>query len=161
GNVVYACVPGRLWSDSAERGVYKTTNGGKSWSLVLKGSNLSTGCSGLSMDPRNPEVLLAGLWDFRRKGWSYRSGGDGPDAPSATALDRTADGGGTWTPLDAGSNKGLPPKPWGRIEVVHAPSDGNVVYALIESKDSALYYSGDGGATWEARDKSQRMVWRP
>src|SRR5207248_1706200 len=82
GNTVWACVPGKLWSDSAERGVYKTSDGGKSWSLVLKGSNLSTGCSGLSIDTKNPDTLFAGLWDFRRKGWTFRSGGDGPDAPS-------------------------------------------------------------------------------
>ena len=68
-DVVYACVPGKLWSDSPDRGVYKTEDGGKHWSLVLKGPNLSTGCSGLSIAAQNPEVLFAGLWDFRRKGW--------------------------------------------------------------------------------------------
>jgi photosystem II stability/assembly factor-like uncharacterized protein len=161
GEIVYACVPGKLWSDSAERGVYKTEDGGKSWSLVLKGSNLSTGCSGLSLDPANPDVLFAGMWDFRRKGWTYRSGGEGPDAPSGSGLFRTADGGKTWAPLDATGNKGLPKGPWGRVEVVVAPSDGKIVYALIENKDSALYRSSDGGATWEERDKSQHMVWRP
>ncbi len=73
-DVVYACVPGKLWSDSPDRGLYKTADGGKSWALVLKGGNLSTGCSGLAMDPRNPDRLFAGLWDFRRKGWTFRSG---------------------------------------------------------------------------------------
>src|SRR5713226_2941125 len=109
GNVVYACVPGKLWSDSSDRGLYKTTDGGRTWDLVLTGQNYSTGCAGLSMDPKDPNVLFAGLWDFRRKGWTFRSGGDGPDAPSG----------------------------------------------------SGLYRSADGGATWEARDKSQMMVWRP
>jgi len=161
GNTVYACVPGKLWSDSPDRGVYKTTDGGKTWSLVLEGPNLSTGCSGLTMDPKNPDVLLAGLWDFRRKGWTFRSGGDSPDAPSGSALYRTADGGRTWTQLTATSNKGLPAGPWGRTEVEIAPSDARVVYALIESKDSALYRSDDGGATWERRDDSQNVVWRP
>src|SRR3954463_6539588 len=66
--VVYACVPAKLWSDSNDRGLYKTTDGGKTWTAVLKGSNPSTGCSGVTMDPKNPEVLIAGLWDFRRKG---------------------------------------------------------------------------------------------
>ncbi len=79
-DTVYACVPGKLWSDSAERGLYKTTDGGKNWQLVLKGPNLSTGCGSLAMDPPNPDVLLAGLWDFRRKGWTFRSGGNGPNA---------------------------------------------------------------------------------
>jgi photosystem II stability/assembly factor-like uncharacterized protein len=158
GNVVYACVPGKLWSDSPDRGLYKTTDGGRTWDLILTGHNYSTGCSGLSMDPKDPNVLFAGLWDFRRKGWTFRSGGDGPDAPSGSGLYRSADGGATWTELAAG---GLPPKPWGRVEVAVAPSNANVVYAFVESKDSGLYRSADGGKTWEARDKSQMMVWRP
>jgi photosystem II stability/assembly factor-like uncharacterized protein len=161
GNIVYACVPGKLWSDSADRGLYKTVDGGKSWSLILKGGNLSTGCSGVSLDPNNPDVLFAGLWDFRRKGWTFRSGGDGPDAPSASALYRSADGGKSWTQLSAKSNKGLPPGPWGRVEVTVAPSNSKVVYAFIESKESALFRSDDGGVTWDARDRSQMMVWRP
>ena len=77
-DVVYACVPGKLWSDSPDRGLYKTVDGGHNWTLVLPGPNLSTGCSGLAMDPRNPDRLFAGLWDFRRKGWTFRSGSDGP-----------------------------------------------------------------------------------
>src|SRR5207253_5907332 len=79
-NTVYVCVPGKLWSDSDERGVYKTTDGGKTWTKVLKGANASTGCSMMSMDPQTPKTLFAGMWDFRRKGWTFRSGGDGPDA---------------------------------------------------------------------------------
>ncbi|MCI0445711.1 sialidase [bacterium] len=160
GNTVYACVPGKLWSDSADRGLYKTTDGGKTWNLILKGSNLSTGCSGLSMDPQNSSALFAGLWDFRRKGWTFRSGGDGPDAPSGSGLFRSTDGGKTWKELEAGKN-GLPPKPYGRIEVEIAPSNSKIVYAFIEGIDSALYRSDDGGTTWEQRDKSQMMVWRP
>src|ERR1044071_3536013 len=76
-NTVYACVPGKLWSDSDDRGVYKTTDGGKSWNKVLKGSNGSTGCSMLSFDRSNPKTICAGLWDFRRKAWTFRSGGNG------------------------------------------------------------------------------------
>src|SRR6184192_3296825 len=95
-DTVYACVPGKLWSDSADRGLYRSADGGKSWSLVLKGKNLSTGCSSVTMDPKNPDVLLAGLWDFRRKGWTFRSGGDGPEAHSASGLYRSSDGGKSW-----------------------------------------------------------------
>jgi photosystem II stability/assembly factor-like uncharacterized protein len=160
-DTVYACVPGKLWSDSAERGLYKTTDGGKTWQLVLKGANLSTGCGSVVMEPGNPDVLLAGLWDFRRQGWMFRSGGNGPTAASGSGLYRSADGGKTWTELTVQSNKGLPPKPYGRITLAFAPSDARTVYAFVESTDSALLISHDGGATWERGDKSQWMVWRP
>ncbi|HEX8793512.1 MAG TPA: hypothetical protein VF765_21365 [Polyangiaceae bacterium] len=160
-DVVYACVPGKLWSDSPDRGVYKTTDGGSTWTQILKGANLSTGCSELTMDPKNPDVLFAGMWDFRRKGWTFRSGGDGPDAPSASGLYRSADGGTTWTQLTPKDNTGLPEGPWGRVEVQIAPSDPHVVYAFIEGKSSALFRSDDGGQTWNRRDDSQSMVWRP
>src|SRR6266581_6023946 len=160
-DTVYACVPGKLWSDSTERGLYKTVDGGKTWALVLKGSNPSTGCGSVAMDPSNPDVLLAGLWDFRRQGWTFRSGGNGPHATSGSGLYRSSDGGKTWTEELAQSHKGLPPKPYGRIALAFAPSDAKTVYAFVESTESQLVISHDGGATWEAGDKSQWMVWRP
>src|SRR6201998_4612516 len=121
-NVVYACVPGKLWSDSEDRGVYKTTDGGKSWSKILKGANLSSGCSMISMNAQEPNVLFAGMWDFRRKGWTFRSGGENPTAASGSGFFQTADGGATWKELDEKSAKGLPGKPWGRVAVTIAPS---------------------------------------
>jgi len=157
GDVVYACVPGKLWSDSPDRGLYKTTDGGKSWDLILTGPNLSTGCSTVAMDPKNPDVLYAGLWDFRRKGWVFRSGGDTPQSPSGSALYKSTDAGAHWTELTAVGGK----KPWGRVEVEIAPGNSSVVYAFVESTSSALWRSGDGGNTWERRDDSQWMVWRP
>jgi photosystem II stability/assembly factor-like uncharacterized protein len=160
-DTVYACVPGKLWSDSTGRGLYKTVDGGKSWALVLKGSNASTGCGSVAMDPANPDVLLAGLWDFRRQGWTFRSGGNGPHAVSGSGLYRSTDGGKTWTEELAQSHKGLPPKPYGRIALAFAPSDAKTVYAFVESTESQLVISHDGGATWESGDKSQWMVWRP
>jgi photosystem II stability/assembly factor-like uncharacterized protein len=160
-DTVYACVPGKLWSDSAERGVYKTSDGGKSWQLILKGENLSTGCSSLAMQPGSPDVLLAGMWDFRRQGWIYRSGGASPKAQSGSGLYRSSDGGRSWTELTVASSKGLPAKPYGRIALAFAPSDAQSVYAFIESTDSGLFMSHDGGGTWERGDKSQWMVWRP
>jgi photosystem II stability/assembly factor-like uncharacterized protein len=161
GDIVYACAPGALWSDSADRGLYKTTDGGKTWTQILKGANLSTGCSGISLDPANPDRIIAGLWDFRRKGWTFRSGGEGPDSPSGSGMLVSDDGGKSWAVLDAASAKGLPKGPWGRVEVVHAPSKPGRVYAVIESVNTALYVSDDGGRTWEARDRSRNMVWRP
>jgi photosystem II stability/assembly factor-like uncharacterized protein len=161
GNVVYACVPGKLWSDSADRGLYKTVNGGQTWSLVLKGPNLSTGCSSVTLNPKNPDEILAGLWDFRRKGWTFRSGGDGPTAFSGSGMFHSKDEGRSWAPMAAQNSKGLPTTPWGRVEVVYAPSNPKRIYAFIENVRSALYVSNDGGGSWEERDRSRNMVWRP
>src|SRR5882762_7969631 len=81
-DTVFAAVPGALWSDSPDRGLYKTTDGGKTWNQVLKGPNLSTGCTDVAIDSTNPDIMFAAMWDFRRKGWEYRSGGESPTAPS-------------------------------------------------------------------------------
>ncbi len=161
GDIVYVCAPGALWSDSPDRGLYKTTDGGKTWSLILKGLNLSTGCSSVAMDPANPEHLLAGTWDFRRKPYEYRSGGDGPDKPSGSRFAESHDGGRTWKYLDATNRKGLPNYPWGRLEIAFAPSNPKQIYAFIENPRPALFVSENGGLSWEERDRSQGMVWRP
>jgi len=160
-DTVFASVPGALWSDSPDRGLYRTTDGGKNWELALKGSNLSTGCSAVAIDPNDSNVMFAALWDFRRKGWTFRSGGDGPNAPSGSGLFRSSDGGNTWKEITAENSKGFPKKPFGRIAVAIAPSNSKRVYAFVESTDSALFVSDDGGSTWDKRDKSQWMVWRP
>ena len=160
-DTVYAAVPGPLWSDSTDRGLYKTSDGGKTWTQVLKGPNLSTGCTDIAIDPTDPNIMFAALWDFRRKGWEYRSGGESPTAPSASGLFRSTDGGTTWTEITTDSNKGFPKKPYGRIAVAIAPSDAKRVYAVVESRESALFVSDDGGMTWDKRDKSNWMVWRP
>ncbi len=160
-DTVFAAVPGALWSDSPDRGLYKTTDGGKTWNQVLKGANLSTGCTDVKIDPSNPDIMFAAMWDFRRKGWEYRSGGEGPTAPSASGLFRSTDGGNTWTEITTETNKGFPKKPYGRIAVAIAPSNVKRVCAFVESPESALFVSDDGGMTWDKRDKSQWMVWRP
>jgi len=160
-DTVYAAVPGALWGDSADRGLYKTTDGGKTWNQILKGGNLSTGCSTIAIDPSNSNVLLAGMWDFRRKGWTFRSGGDGPQAQSASGLFRSSDGGSNWTEITPENSKGFPKKPYGRLAVAFAPSNAKRVYCFVEGTDSALFVSDDGGATWDKRDKSTWMVWRP
>ena len=103
------------------------------------------------------------MWDFRRKGWTFRSGGDGPDAPSGSGLFKRTDGGETWTELDAEAAPGLPAKPWGRVAVTRRAVQPERRLRLRRGRgaDSALYRSADGGKTWEARDRSQNMVWRP
>ena len=155
GNSVYACATGHLWDDNDERGVYKTSDGGKTWRKVLAGPNGSTGCGLIAMSPLAPRTIFASLWDFRRQGWTFRSGGPG------SGLYVSTDGGEHWTDLNDTNSKGLPEKPWGRVAVAVAPSKPNVVYANIESKKSALFRSDDGGKTWNREDASRFVIWRP
>ncbi len=154
-NTVYACATGHLWDDSNERGVYKTTDGGKTWRKVLAGANGSTGCAMLAMSAQAPRTLYASLWDFRRQAWTFRSGGPG------SGLFQSTDGGEHWTELTPSNAKGLPAKPYGRIALAVAPSKPQTVYAAIEAGKSGLFRSDDGGRTWAALDASQYMVWRP
>src|SRR2546430_5017654 len=142
-DTVFAAVPGPLWSDSPDRGLYKTTDGGKTWQQVLKGANLSTGCTDLAIDPTNPDIMFAAMWDFRRKGWEYRSGGDSPTALSASGLFRSTDGGTTWTEITPEANKGFPKKPYGRLAIAVAPSNAQRIYLFVESPESALFVSDE------------------
>jgi photosystem II stability/assembly factor-like uncharacterized protein len=155
GNSVLACVTGHLWDDSNERGVYKTSDGGKTWRQVLAGANPSSGCAMLAGNAQDPNTLYAAMWDFRRQAWTFRSGGPG------SGVFKSTDGGEHWSELSQQNAKGLPDKPYGRIALAVAPSKPNVVYAFIESKKSALFRSDDAGQTWQKLDASQYMVWRP
>ena len=155
GNSVLACATGHIWNDNDERGVFKTSDGGKSWTKVLAGANGSTGCGMLATSPTDPKTIFASMWDFRRQGWTFRSGGPG------SGLYESTDGGDHWTEVNDGNAKGLPAKPWGRTALAVAPSNPQVVYAMIESKDTALFRSDDGGKTWNRLDASRFMIWRP
>jgi photosystem II stability/assembly factor-like uncharacterized protein len=154
-NSVLACATGHVWNDNDERGVFKTSDGGNTWKKVLAGANGSTGCGMLAMSPLEPKTIFASMWDFRRQGWTFRSGGPG------SGLYQSTDGGNSWTELNDKNSKGLPEKPWGRIAVAVAPGKPQVVYAMIESKKSALFRSEDGGKTWNRLDASRFMIWRP
>jgi photosystem II stability/assembly factor-like uncharacterized protein len=148
--VVWVCATGHLWSANEERGVYKTTDGGKSWKRVLS-VDAATGCSDLAVDPQDSRILYAGMWQFRRTPWSFRSGGAG------SGLYKSTDGGETWRRLD----QGLPAGEKGRIAVAVAPSRAAVVYALVESKHTALYRSDDTGETWHEVNSSFNIQVRP
>jgi photosystem II stability/assembly factor-like uncharacterized protein len=154
-DTVYACATGSAYADSVERGVYKTTDGGKSWRKVLAGANGSTGCGMLSMAAKDPQTLYASMWDFRRQPWTFRSGGPG------SGLFKSTDGGEHWQEITPATAKGFPEKPYGRMAVAQAPSNPDVIYVMVESKKSALFRSNDGGLKWDKLDASQYMVWRP
>jgi photosystem II stability/assembly factor-like uncharacterized protein len=155
GNHVLACATGHLWNDSDAGGVFKTSDGGKTWNKVLAGANASTGCAMLSASAQEPDTIYAAMWDFRRQAWTFRSGGPG------SGLFKSTDGGDHWTELTPSSANGLPEKPYGRIALAVAPSKPQTVYAMIESAHSALYRSDDGGQRWTKLDASQNMVLRP
>jgi len=156
GNSVLVCAMGHLWNDNDERGVYKTTDGGKTWKKVLAGANGSSGCALLAMSRQEPKTIYASMWDFRRQGWTFRSGGPG------SGLFKSTDGGDHWSEINDSSGKGLPAKPWGRVAVAVAPAKPQVVYANIEAeKGRGLYRSDDGGANWTKLDASNYMLWRP
>ena len=155
-NNVLACATGHLWNDNDERGVYQTTDGGKTWNKVLAGANGSSGCAMIARSKQEPKTVYAAMWDFRRQGWTFRSGGPG------SGLFKSTDGGAHWSEVTDSNAKGLPAKPWGRVAVQVAESKPQVVYANIEAeKGRGLYRSDDGGATWTKLDASNYMVWRP
>ena len=150
GNKVFVCALGHLWNANAERGVFRTIDGGKTWKKVLY-VNEDTGCSDLSADPQEPRILYAGMWQVRRKPWTFSSGGPG------SGMYRSTDGGETWQRM----TKGLPEGDLGRIGVAPAPSRPNVVYAVVEAKKTALYRSDDLGETWTEINSSFNVQGRP
>ena len=133
-NTVYVASIGHAWGPNADRGVFRTTDGGKSWQKVLY-LNDTTGASDLVMDPQNPKVLYAGMWQVTRHPWILESGG-----PSS-GIYRSTDGGDTWQKLTVGFPAGL----MGRIGLAIAPSNPSHIYALVESKNGVLWESRDGG----------------
>lgn len=141
-DIVYVAAQGSAWGENAERGIYKTTDGGKTWQQILF-VNPKTGAADLVMDPSNPNKLFAAMWEYRRWPWFFKSGGPG------SGLYVTYDGGKNWKRLD--QSNGLPEGDLGRIGIAVARSRPNIVYALIESKKNALYRSEDGGLNWEKR----------
>lgn len=149
---VYVAAIGSPWGIHKERGVYKTEDGGKSWKQILF-NNEKTGCAELVMDPTNPNKLYAGMWEHYRQPWFFNSGGEG------SGLYITYDGGDTWTKRT--EEDGLPEGNLGRIGLAVAPSNPNVVYALIESKKNALYKSEDGGFKWKKINDKDEIGNRP
>ncbi|RMG26522.1 MAG: hypothetical protein D6730_08915 [Bacteroidetes bacterium] len=139
-DIVYAGVIGPAWAPTPQRGVYKSTDGGKSWKQILF-VNDTTGVADMVMDPTNPNKLIVAMWQYQRWPWFFKSGGPG------SGIHLTLDGGENWTRLTA--TNGLPAEELGRIGLAIAPSNPKVVYALVESKKNALYRSEDGGNSWK------------
>ncbi len=144
-DLVFVAVQGALFGPGEDRGVYKSTDGGKTWSKVLY-VDASTGAADLSMDPSNPRILYAGMWDHQRTPWQVRSGGKG------SGIWKSSDGGETWEQLKNGL-----PKEMGKIAVDVSPANPQRVYANIEAEKGGVFRSDDGGKTWQ-QVNSQRIT---
>jgi photosystem II stability/assembly factor-like uncharacterized protein len=154
-NVVYVAALGHQYGPSAERGVFKTIDGGKTWNKVLY-KDENTGAISLSMDPQHPDTVYAAVWQTRRPPWNTYPPSNGP----GSGLYKTTDGGKSWTQL----SNGLPAK-FGRVGLAVAPSQPSRVYAQVDAADLAhggVYRSDDSGATWthEAGGAAQRRIWQ-
>jgi photosystem II stability/assembly factor-like uncharacterized protein len=147
-NTLWVGVMGHLFGPNKERGIYKSTDGGKTWKNVLF-INEQTGCSDLVMEPGNPSVLYAGTWRLIRTPYSLESGGDG------SGLWKSTDGGETWSNISA--TKGLPKGTWGIVGVAVAPSNTEKVYAIIENEKGGLYMSADGGQSWTLQSSDNNI----
>ena len=147
-NTVYAGAIGNPFAAHPERGVYKTTDGGDTWKLILH-TNDSTGVADMVMDPSNPNKLLVCMWQHNRTPWSFFSGGKGSGFYS------TWDGGKNWKKL--GKAEGLPDTT-GRIGIAIAPSDPDVIYAMVEATKNGLYRSEDGGMKWTLVNSDPQWV---
>ena len=151
-NTVYVAAIGSPWGEHPERGIYKTTNGGKNWRKVLFANN-KTGAADLVMDPNNPNKLIAALWEHKRDPWFFNSGGKG------SGIHVSYDGGETWKKKT--DKEGLPKGDLGRIGLAFATNKSNIVYALVEAKKNALYRSTDGGDTWKKVNDKKDIGNRP
>ncbi len=160
-DIVLVCALGTTHAPQQERGVYRTTDGGKNWTRVLF-VNDKTGCSGLSISQKDPNVVLAGTWEVEMYTWVLYSGGPG------SGVYISHDAGATFTKITA---PGLPVSPLGKIDVAIAPSDGNRMYALIQTGDDgvkgipskaqgSLWRSDDGGQSWSVVSWDRRLIGR-
>jgi photosystem II stability/assembly factor-like uncharacterized protein len=147
-DIVWAAAMGHLFGPNTERGVFKTTDGGKTWRKTLY-INDQTGCSDLVMEPGNPSVFYAGTWRLIRTPHSLESGGEG------SGLWKSTDGGETWQNITG--SKGLPRGAWGIVGVAVAPSNPNRIYSLVENRDGGLYMSDDAGITWTLQSSDNNI----
>ncbi|HVH09953.1 MAG TPA: glycosyl hydrolase [Gemmatimonadales bacterium] len=152
--VVYVAAMGHAFGPNLLRGVFRTSDGGKTWIKVLYADD-STGAIDLALDPSNPRVLYAALWKSQRFPWGFAAGG------GRSGLWKSVDGGDTWTDITA--SRGLPPRPLGRIGIAVSPANASRVWASVEARDSAggIFRSDDGGASWERVNAEQKFMVRP
>ena len=155
-DVVYVAAMGHVWAPNPERGVFKSTDGGRTWKKILY-VNADTGAITLVADPKNPQVLYAAMWQAYRRHWTFSSGGPG------SGIYKTTDGGAHWSNISR--NPGLPRGIFGKVGMAVAPSDANVVYALVQANykpghPGGLFRSNDGGQSWKLTNDSLDITQR-
>lgn len=151
-NTVYVGAIGSPWGAHPERGVFKTTDGGKTWTHILK-TNEHSGVADMVMDPSNPGKIIVAMWEHFREPWFFKSGGAG------SGLFITHDGGANWKQIT--DKEGLPKGELGRIGLAIAPSNPDRIYALVEAKKNGLYVSEDGGESWKLVNDKNDIGNRP
>ncbi|HDZ07055.1 hypothetical protein LCGC14_0473670 [marine sediment metagenome] len=147
-DIVYVAALGHPYGDNEERGVFKSTDGGKNWKKTLYVSD-KAGAVDLIIDRNNPQVLYASTWQVQRKAWKMWGGG--PDCK----LWKSTDGGETWT--DLSKNPGMPEGPLGKIGVTVSPADSNRVWAVVEANEGGVFRSDDAGKTWERTNDERKL----
>ncbi len=151
-DIAYVAAIGHIWAANSERGVFKTTDGGKTWKKILFRDE-NTGANEIVLDPANPNTIYATFWQFQRTPWGFNSGGAG------SSIYKSTDGGDNWTELSR--NKGLPSGVLGKICVTVSPLDSNRVWAMVEAKEPGLYRSDDAGETWRKTSGDPNLTQRP
>ena len=151
---VYVAALGHAFGPNAERGVYRTTDGGRTWRKILF-LNDSTGANDISIDPSNPRILFASMYKFQRSPWGMQAGG------GRSGLWKSTDGGDSWTEITA--NAGMPKGPIGKIGVAVSPANPRRIYASVEAKDTSggIFRSDDGGDSWLRINGDQKFQIRP
>ena len=147
-DLVYVAAIGNLWKPNETRGVYRSTDGGKSWKKILYESN-KAGAGDLILDPNNPRIMYAATWEMKRNGYRMDSGG--PDSK----LFKSTDGGDSWT--DISKYAGLPKGPWGIVGITVSPMDSNRVWAIIEAENGGVFRSDDAGKTWKKINENRSL----
>ncbi|MFN8538930.1 MAG: hypothetical protein U0232_15830 [Thermomicrobiales bacterium] len=148
-DIAYVAAFGHAWGPNPERGVYRTTDGGKHWELVLHKSERA-GAIDLTMDPHNPRILYAAIWHAQRHPHTLVSGGED------SGIWRSTDGGDTWQEITR--NEGLPTGILGKIGLAISPSRQDRIYAIVEAEDGAVFRSDDGGETWQRMNDSEMYL---
>src|SRR5262245_27628069 len=147
-DIVYVAAQGHVWGPNEQRGVFRSKDGGKTWQKVLYRGD-KAGASDLTMDPNNPNVLYAGLWEVYRKPWTLESGG------STSGIFKTTDGGDTWT--DITRNPGLPKGTIGIVGISVSPANSDRVWAIVEAEDGGVFRSDNAGRTWTKVNEERRL----